>query len=68
MWMAVVLIVLIIFTVLFNVWSPWWFTPIASNWGNIDDALIITFVICGIVFVAVSLFMAWCVYYYRNRG
>ncbi len=68
MLMAVVLIVLVIFTVLFNVWSPWWFTPIASNWGNIDDALIITFVICGIAFVAVSLFMAYCVFRFRNRG
>ena len=66
--MAVVLLLLTIFTVWFTFWSPWWFTPIASNWGNIDEALIITFVICGIAFVAVSLFMVYCVFRYRNRG
>ena len=66
--MAVVLLLLTFFTVWFTFWSPWWFTPIASNWGNIDDALIITFVICGIAFVAISLFMVYCVFRYRNRG
>ena len=66
--MAVVLLLLTIFTVWFTFWSPWWFTPIASNWGNIDEALIITFVICGIAFVAISLFMVYCVFRYRNRG
>ena len=35
--MAIVLILLILGTVLFHFLSPWWFTPIASNWTSIDD-------------------------------
>ena len=45
--------------------SPWWFTPLASNWGIIDDALIITFWITGVVFVALNLFMAYAIWRYR---
>lgn len=62
---AFVLILLVIGTVLFHIFSPWWFTPLASNWGNLDEALIITFWITGVVFVALNLFMAYCVWKYR---
>jgi cytochrome c oxidase subunit 2 len=65
--MAIVLILLIIGTVLFHFLSPWWFTPIASNWGSIDDTIGITFWVTGFVFVAVNLFMAYVVLRYRHR-
>ncbi|MEE8197489.1 MAG: hypothetical protein V3T69_09960, partial [Acidiferrobacterales bacterium] len=58
---AIVLILLVVGTVLFHLWSPWWFTPIASNWGTIDDTINLTFWITGVVFVAVNLFMAYAV-------
>ena len=54
-------------TVIFHFVSPWWFTPIASNWGFIDDVIIITFWVTGFVFVAVVLFMAYCVYRFRHK-
>jgi cytochrome c oxidase subunit 2 len=47
--------------------SPWWWTPIASNWGYIDTTIVITFWITGIVFAAVILFMAYCVFRFRHR-
>ena len=47
--------------------SPWWWTPIASNWGYIDTTLIITFWITGIVFAAIVLFVAYCVFRFRHR-
>jgi cytochrome c oxidase subunit 2 len=53
-------------SVLFHFLSPWWWTPIASNWSYIDDTIIITFWITGFVFVAVVLFMAYCVYRFRH--
>jgi cytochrome c oxidase subunit 2 len=47
--------------------SPWWWTPIASNWGYIDDTIIITFWITGVVFVAIILFMAYCLFRFRHK-
>lgn len=64
---AVVLILLVIGSVIFHFASPWWFTPIASNWGMIDTTVIITFWVTGIVFVVVNLFMAYAVVKYRHH-
>jgi cytochrome c oxidase subunit 2 len=65
--LAIVLVLLIVGSLLFHFLSAWYFTPIASNWGTIDDTISITFWITGIVFVAVNLFMAYCVLRYRQR-
>jgi cytochrome c oxidase subunit 2 len=65
--MAVVLILLVIGTLLFHFLSPWYFTPIASNWEMIDTTVDITFLVTGIVFLAVNLFMAYCIIRFRHR-
>lgn len=65
--LAVVLILLVVGSLLFHFLSPWTFTPLASNWARIDDTVDITLVVTGLVFVAVNLFMAWCVIRYRHR-
>src|SRR5690606_3558665 len=64
---AIVLVLVVAGSVLFHVLSPWWFTPIASNWSYIDNTLVITFWITGIVFAAVVLFMAYCIWRFRHR-
>ena len=64
---ALILFLVAVGSVAFHFWSPWWWTPIASNWGYIDDTIIITFWITGVVFVAVVLFMAYCVFRYRYK-
>ena len=64
--LAVVLILLVVGSVLFHFLSPWWFTPIASNWGTIDDTVNLTFWVTGIVFVAINLFVAYCVIQFRQ--
>jgi cytochrome c oxidase subunit 2 len=64
---AVVLVIMAIGSVIFHIWSPWWFTPLASNWGSLDDAIVITFWITGVAYVAVILFMAYCTYRYRYK-
>jgi len=65
--LAIALIVLVVGSLLFHFVSPWTFTPIASNWGMIDTTVNITFVVTGIVFVAVNLFMAYAIIRYRHR-
>ena len=61
------LLLLVVGTILFHFLSPWWFTPIASNWTMMDDTVHITFLVTGIVFVAVNLFMAYAILRYRHR-
>jgi cytochrome c oxidase subunit 2 len=64
---AIVLILVAVGSVVFHFMSPWWWTEIASNWGNIDTTIIITFWVTGVVFVAVILFTAYCVWKFRYR-
>jgi cytochrome c oxidase subunit 2 len=64
---ALVLVLLAIGSVVFHLLSPWWFTPIASNWTYIDDTVNITFWITGTVFTAVVLFTAYCVLRFRHK-
>ena len=66
MFVAIILALIIVASIAFHIWSPWWWTPVASNWGNIDDTIILTFWVTGAVFVAVCLFMAYCVWQYRT--
>lgn len=54
-------------TLAFHLLSPWWWAPIASNWGYIDFTINLTFLITGLVFLAVVFFMAYCVYRFRYR-
>jgi cytochrome c oxidase subunit 2 len=64
---AVVLVLLVIGSLIFHFASPWWFTPIASNWTTMDDTVVLTFWVTGVVFIAVNLFLAWVVWKYRHR-
>ena len=64
---AIALVLVGIGTLLFHFLSPWWWTPIASNWGYIDDTILITFWVTGVVFVAIMLFMAYCAFRYRYQ-
>ena len=64
---AAILVIVIIGSVVFHFLSPWWWTEIASNWGYIDNAILITFWITGFVFVAVLLFMTYCVLKFRHQ-
>lgn len=61
------LVLVAVGTVAFHFLSPWWWTPIASNWGYVDDTIVLTFWITGIVFVVIVFFMAYCVFRYRYQ-
>jgi cytochrome c oxidase subunit 2 len=67
MYVAIGIALLVVGSILFHLFSPWWMTPIASNWGSIDTALEVTLYICAIAFVVLNLFMAWTIWRYRHR-
>jgi len=67
MTIAIVIILLVIGSLIFHFVSPWWFTPLASNWQAIDDTINISLWIVGAVFVAVSLFLAFVIIKYRHN-
>jgi len=67
MLLAYAVIVLTVGTILFHFLSPWWFTPIASNWTTMDQTVNLTFWVTGIVFLATNLFMAYCIWRFRHR-
>ena len=65
--LALVVVILAVGSVIFHIWTPWYSTPIASNWESIDFAIDITFWITGVAYVIILMFMAWCIYKYRYR-
>jgi cytochrome c oxidase subunit 2 len=69
--LAVVLAILVLGTVIFHfagIEIGWWFTDIAADWGSVDFVVIVTFWVTGIVFVAINLFMAYCVWKFRHKA
>ena len=65
--LPILLIVVVVAALAFHFWSPWWLTPLASNWRQMDDTLTLTLVITGVAFVVVNLFVAWAIIRYRHR-
>ena len=67
---GIIFFLVILGSVLFHIFTPWYWTDIASNWGGMDDTITLTFWVGGGVFVAVCLFMIYCVFkfsYKENR-
>ncbi len=65
--LAIIVILLVVGSVAFHIMSPWWLTPIASNWAMMDSTMQLTFWVTGTVFVLVNLFMAYSIIRYRHR-
>lgn len=65
---ALTLIVIIVGSVLFHWISPWWTTPLASHWQQMDDTLAITVAITGVFFVVINLFVAYTLLRFRHRS
>ena len=62
-----ILLLVIVVSVLFQIFTPWYSTPIASNWSNIYKTIELTFWMTGGVYVAVLGFMTYCVIRFRNK-
>ncbi|HEB26205.1 MAG TPA: c-type cytochrome [Porticoccus sp.] len=64
---AIVITLLVIASVVFHFLNPWQQTVLASNWGSMDEILSITFLVCGLFFVAIMFFLIYCLVRYRHR-
>ena len=64
---AVAFLLITVGSVVFHFWAPWWWTEVASNWGGMDDTIILTFWITGFVFVVICLFVSYCVWKFAYR-
>jgi cytochrome c oxidase subunit 2 len=62
-----IFLAVIIGSVLFHIFTPWWWTDIASNWGAMDDTINLTFWIGGGVFILVCLFMVYCTFRFSYK-
>jgi cytochrome c oxidase subunit 2 len=68
--MAIILalLVIVVGSVLFHLVSPWWLSPLASNWQQMDDTLAITVGVTAVFFVVINAFVAYTVWRYRHRA
>ncbi len=64
---AIALVIMVAGSVLFHFLSPWWATPLASNWKQMDDTLTITLVITGVFFVVINLLVGYIAWRFRHR-
>jgi cytochrome c oxidase subunit 2 len=64
---AIIFFLVVVGSVVFHIFTPWWWTPIASNWGGIDDTIVLTFWITGLVFIAIGLFVVYCVWKFKYQ-
>ena len=62
-----IFLAVIIGSILFHIFTPWWWTDIASNWGAMDDTINLTFWIGGGVFILVCLFMIYCMFKFSYK-
>ena len=62
-----IFLAVIVGSVLFHIFTPWYWTDIASNWGSMDDTITLTFWVGGGVFVAVCLFMVYCLFKFSHK-
>ena len=62
-----IFLAVVVGSVLFHIFTPWYWTDVASNWGSMDDTITLTFWVGGGVFVAVCLFMVYCVFKFSYK-
>jgi len=62
-----IFLAVIVGSILFHIFTPWWWTDIASNWGAMDDTINLTFWIGGGVFILVCLFMVYCTFKFSYK-
>jgi cytochrome c oxidase subunit 2 len=67
MGVAIVLLLIVIGSVVFHLFTPWWLTPLASNWKEMDTTLSITMGVTGAFFVVILLFVCYTLWRFTHR-
>jgi len=44
---GIIFFLVILGSILFHIFTPWYWTDIASNWGSMDDTITLTFWVGG---------------------
>jgi len=67
-WMVLLALITVVSVVIF--WGHYWWFPvdISTHGAAMDHQFTLTLIICGVVFVASQLGLAWFVFKYRERG
>ena len=64
---GIIFLLVIVGSVLFHIFTPWYWTDIASNWVGMDHTITLTFWVGGGVFVAVCVFMVYCLFKFSYK-
>jgi cytochrome c oxidase subunit 2 len=64
---GIIFFLVVLGSILFHIFTPWYWTDIASNWGSMDDTITLTFWVGGVVFITVCLFMIYCVFKFSYK-
>ena len=64
---GIIFFLVVLVSILFHIFTPWYWTDIASNWGSMDDTITLTFWVGGVVFITVCLFMIYCVFKFSYK-
>lgn len=64
---AITLALLVAGSLAFHLLSPWWLTPLASNWGAMDHMLTLTLIATALFFVALNALLVVALLRYRHR-
>lgn len=67
--LAVVLALITLISMVLFAGHYWWFPVLASQHGAaIDEQIVRTFWLCGVIFFCAQMGLAWAIYRYRSRG
>lgn len=64
---AIALLLIVVGSVVFHLITPWWLTPLASNWNQMDHTLSITMGVTGAFFVVILLFVVYTLWRFRHQ-
>lgn len=64
---AIALLLIVVASVVFHLLTPWWLTPLASNWIQMDHTLSITMGVTGAFFVVILLFVVYTLWRFRHQ-